>query len=251
MSRISNYLPKFDTTALQKQTQAYVVPATILAAQVAGSSLATLSDPRGYLIAFLAQKCFNKTCYLAQGRLPEKVQKISLDGYSRTALHILRGAAAIVFGQKIADLAGYQTSLGGMLIGCGVGVGTALVLIIGQTLREGVAVEKDPHVREINSQNFQKEVLDEKLPVVLDAYATWCGPCKFMAPIYSQLAQELKGKVKFAKFNVDHDREMTTKLDIQAMPSFIFFKDGKEIYRQQGGSSKEAFLDTINTHIVA
>jgi thioredoxin 1 len=247
MPSISSYLPKIDPKTLQKQAQECVIPASVFAATVAGGSLATLSDPRGYLIAFLATKCFNITSGLVQRRLPERVQKISLNGYSRVALRIVQAVAAIICGKKIAELAGYQPSFYGILSGTAVGVGTALALLISQELQKGAVEEEDRHVSAVNSTNFQKEVLEEQLPVVLDAYATWCGPCKFMAPIYAQLAQELKGKVKFVKFNVDRDRELTKNLDIHAMPTFIFFKDGKEIYRQEGGSPKEAFLDKIKT----
>ena len=97
-----------------------------------------------------------------------------------------------------------------------------------------IPVAKTSHVVEITKANYKKEVLESKTPVILDAYATWCPPCKAVAPIFDELSYEMKGKVKFVKFNVDSEESLAKELDITAMPTFLIFKDGKILNRQRG-----------------
>lgn len=85
-------------------------------------------------------------------------------------------------------------------------------------------------------------MLESDLPVVVDAYATWCGPCKMVAPIFAELNESIQGKIKFVKFNVETDQELSEELNIEAMPTFIFFKYGKVVERHVGAMDKEGFL---------
>lgn len=91
----------------------------------------------------------------------------------------------------------------------------------------------------LNEQNFEKEVLKADLPVLVDFYADWCGPCKMLSPIIEELAEELKDKVKMAKLDIDQNKEITVKYGVMSVPTMILFKDGKEEKRIVGLRSKE------------
>lgn len=92
----------------------------------------------------------------------------------------------------------------------------------------------------ITAANYQQEVLNSSLPVILDIYGDFCSPCKIAAPIFSELCQELQGKVKFAKLNVDEEPSLSQELDIHSVPTFLFFKDGKIVERHIGLRDKTA-----------
>lgn len=102
-----------------------------------------------------------------------------------------------------------------------------------------------PTIIAVNHENFQKEVLESKLPVVVDAYATWCPPCKMMAPICAETAKSLEGRVKFVQFNVDEDQKLAERLNVQAMPTFKFYQHGQCIDTKVGCLSKEDFQNRI------
>ena len=94
--------------------------------------------------------------------------------------------------------------------------------------------------------NFNTEVIESKIPVLVDFWATWCGPCLMAAPIIEELAKELEGKVKVGKMNVDENPETPLKFNIMSIPTVIIFKDGKEVGRQMGFSNKEEYLKLIS-----
>lgn len=93
----------------------------------------------------------------------------------------------------------------------------------------------------INSDNFNTEVLESKIPVVLDAYTDWCGYCKNVAPVFAELSNEMAGKVKFAKLNIEAERSVANGLNIEALPTFLFYKNGKIVDRQIGALDKSGF----------
>lgn len=101
----------------------------------------------------------------------------------------------------------------------------------------------------ITSENFDKEVLKSKEPVLIDFWAPWCMPCKVIAPTVEKLAEELQGKVKVSKANVDESPEIATELSVLNIPTLILFKDGKEVSRMIGVNSKEAIEAKINSAI--
>tara|TARA_R110001583_G_scaffold70457_2_gene199399 strand:+ start:7480 stop:7773 length:294 start_codon:yes stop_codon:yes gene_type:complete len=81
------------------------------------------------------------------------------------------------------------------------------------------------------------EIINQEIPVLVDFTADWCGPCKSMAPILKQLKSELKDAVSIIKINVDFNKSLAEKYQVQGVPTFIVFKQGKQIWRQSGMQS--------------
>ncbi len=98
----------------------------------------------------------------------------------------------------------------------------------------------------LNRTNWNDIVLNSNLPVLVDFWAEWCGPCRMVGPIVEQLAHSLDGKVKVSKLNVDQNQEIAMKYNVQSIPSLILFKNGKEIARTVGLSPKEKYEKFVN-----
>ncbi len=90
------------------------------------------------------------------------------------------------------------------------------------------------NVSEVTKDNFASEVLEANLPVIVDFWAAWCGPCKMFSPIIDSLAAAHQGKFKVVKINVDEQQELAAKYDIMSIPTVILFKDGKDVDTQAG-----------------
>ncbi|MBN1693575.1 MAG: thioredoxin [Dehalococcoidales bacterium] len=84
-------------------------------------------------------------------------------------------------------------------------------------------------VLEITDKNFKEEVLDSKIPVVVDFWAPWCGPCLIIAPVTEKLSEEYVDKVKFCKLNVDENLKTAREYGVMSIPLLLFFKDGKQV----------------------
>lgn len=97
----------------------------------------------------------------------------------------------------------------------------------------------------ITDENFETEVRESKLPVMVDFYADWCGPCKMMAPLVAQLADEYDGKCKIGKCNTDENPKMTNEFKVMSIPTFVFFKDGKAVDTIMGAVSKTALEEKL------
>ncbi len=78
----------------------------------------------------------------------------------------------------------------------------------------------------LNKDNFESEVLKSDMPVLVDFWAAWCGPCKMLAPTIAELAEEYKGKVKVCKYNIDDDASVAIKYGVASIPTVLLFKDG-------------------------
>jgi thioredoxin 1 len=98
----------------------------------------------------------------------------------------------------------------------------------------------------VTDQNFEKEVLKSEVPVLVDFWAAWCGPCKVIAPIIDEIAEELEGKVKVCKINVDENPITPGKYGIRAIPTLIIFKKGEPIEVIVGAVSKGVILNALN-----
>jgi thioredoxin 1 len=97
----------------------------------------------------------------------------------------------------------------------------------------------------ISKDNFQKEIVNSTLPVVLDIYATWCGPCLQMAPIFEELEKEYGQKYKFVKLNVDEAREIAISYGVTAIPTFVFIKNNEVVGKETGYIAKDELLKKI------
>jgi len=93
--------------------------------------------------------------------------------------------------------------------------------------------------KEVSDANFESEVLKSNIPVLVDFWAPWCGPCKSMLPIVEELSKEYDGKVKIVKVNVDENPETPGKYSVMSIPTFIIFKNGDAVSTFVGAKSKE------------
>ena len=99
----------------------------------------------------------------------------------------------------------------------------------------------------LTSETFDKEVTESSLPVLVDFYADWCGPCKAMSPVVEQLAAEYEGKVKVCKINVDDSQDIAARFGVMSIPTFIFFKDGKAAGKMVGMQGRGNLVRAIES----
>ena len=104
-------------------------------------------------------------------------------------------------------------------------------------------------VKQITNQNFEQEVIKENKLVVLDFWATWCGPCRAIGPVVEELAEEYQGKVVVGKVNVDDESNLARKFKVMSIPTIIFFKNGELIDKVVGLRSKEDLEELIESNI--
>lgn len=100
-------------------------------------------------------------------------------------------------------------------------------------------------VIEINNENFEKEVMKSDLPVLLDFWASWCGPCKMMLPVVDDIAESMTS-IKVGKVNVDECQDLAARYNVMSIPTFIAFKNGAEVGRTVGVQSKEELMKLIS-----
>ena len=90
------------------------------------------------------------------------------------------------------------------------------------------------------------QLIDSDIPVLIDFYADWCGPCKMLAPILKEVKNELNDNIKIIKIDVDKNQTLAAKYNVRGVPTMLLFKNGKQVWRQSGVLSKQQIIDVIN-----
>ena len=98
----------------------------------------------------------------------------------------------------------------------------------------------------LTKDNFKQEVLDSRIPVLVDFWAAWCGPCRMLAPTVEELAKEYEGKVKVGKVNVDDEGELAMQFRISSIPTLMLFKNGKPVETMIGVRPKEQIAAVLD-----
>ena len=102
---------------------------------------------------------------------------------------------------------------------------------------------------EITADNFESEVMNSPVPVLIDFWAEWCMPCKMIAPVLEEMAQEYDGKLKIGKLDVDSEGELAMKYSVQSIPTLMLFKNGEEVARKVGAVPRPAIEELVAGHV--
>jgi len=102
---------------------------------------------------------------------------------------------------------------------------------------------------EVTDANFKQEVLESQTPVLVDFWAEWCGPCKMIAPVVEQLAQDFDGKLKVGKVDVDSNQQTSMQFGIRSIPTLLIFKNGRVVDQIVGAIPKQALADKVTKHL--
>ncbi len=97
----------------------------------------------------------------------------------------------------------------------------------------------------LDNNNFESEVLQSEIPVIVDFWATWCGPCRMIAPVLDELSETFESKVKIGKVNVDENRELAGQYRVMSIPTLLMIKDGKVVNQQVGAVGKDQLTKVI------
>jgi thioredoxin 1 len=100
-------------------------------------------------------------------------------------------------------------------------------------------------IQSLSGKDFKEKVLSSKMPVFVDFWAPWCGPCKMSEPVLEELSTQHEGKISFMKVNVDENNDLSSIYGVMSIPTTILFKDGKEIARQIGFAGKRGFEEVL------
>jgi thioredoxin 1 len=105
------------------------------------------------------------------------------------------------------------------------------------------------NVLELNDSTFEAEVVNSEIPVLVDFWATWCGPCRKLGPVVDEIAEAYDGKVKFVKINVEESLETAKKYSVSGLPSLLVFKNGEAVERMAGLMPKSTIISNIEKHL--
>ena len=101
------------------------------------------------------------------------------------------------------------------------------------------------NTKPVDIKSWQTEVIESQLPVFVDFWAEWCGPCRMVSPVVDELADDYQGKVNFVKVNIDQANELASKYNIFSIPTLAIFNKGKIVAQQVGAASKESYKNMI------
>ena len=104
---------------------------------------------------------------------------------------------------------------------------------------------------QLTKDTFDREVLEEKRPVIIDFWASWCGPCRMQSPILDEAAQELGDQVKVCKLNVDEEPTIAVDFQVSSIPTLVYLKDGKTVNRMIGVQTKETIVSALQSMLDA
>jgi thioredoxin 1 len=104
-------------------------------------------------------------------------------------------------------------------------------------------------IKYVSDASFEQDVLKSDVPVLLDFWAEWCGPCKAIAPILDEISTEYAGKVRIAKINIDHNRQTPAKYGVRGIPTLMLFKNGTVEAQQVGLVAKSKLATLLDTHL--
>jgi thioredoxin 1 len=104
---------------------------------------------------------------------------------------------------------------------------------------------------QFTKDNFNEEVLNSDIPVLVDFYADWCGPCRMMLPVVEEMAKKFDGKVKVGKVNTDREPSLAAKYGVMSIPSFVFIKNGKVVDTEVGGMPESVLSSKLDSLISA
>ncbi len=112
-------------------------------------------------------------------------------------------------------------------------------------------IKKGNNMAIVNSSDtsFENDVLNSELPVLVDFWAEWCGPCRAIGPKIEEISNELDGKVKVVKVNIDENPETPGKFNVRGIPTLIIFKGGQEVDQIVGNHPKESIIEALNKHL--
>ena len=113
---------------------------------------------------------------------------------------------------------------------------------------KGEQTKRSEHIIHVTESSFEDEVLSAEMPVIVDYWAEWCGPCKMIAPLLDEIADEYNGKLTIAKINIDDNQQTPQKYAVRGIPTLMIFKDGEVAGTKVGAMSKSmlsAFIDSV------
>jgi thioredoxin 1 len=100
-----------------------------------------------------------------------------------------------------------------------------------------------------NQQNFQQEVLESGLPVLVDLWAPWCGPCKRLAPFIDEIAAQYEGKIRVGKLDIDENKELAEQYRVMTIPTLLFFEKGQLLFRLSGFRPKDKIITELQKYL--